>query len=184
MNIHLRKEQPGDYKRVFELIELAFREMEHADGDEPFLVERLRKSASFIPDLSIVAEQNEEIVGHILLSKVKIIAETQAFETLSLAPVSVLPEYQRMGIGSQLIRHAHEKAMEKDFSSVLLVGHESYYPRFGYVPASRFGIKFPFDAPDINCMAVELKYGALKGIEGMVEFPAEFFGSQETFPNP
>jgi len=96
-----------------------------------------------------------------------------------LAPVSVLPEYQKMGIGGQLIRAGHQKAKELGFQSAILLGHPEYYPRFGYKPASSFGIKtrIPLPSDDVF-MAVEITEGGLKGVSGMVVFPAEF--SQET----
>ena len=97
------------------------------------------------------------------------------FESLALAPVSVLPEYQNKGIGGQLIVKAHERAIELGFRSVALIGHESYYPRFGYEPAVKFGIKFPFDVPSENCMVMELTANGLGGVKGMVEYPKEFF---------
>ncbi|HEY9115679.1 MAG TPA: N-acetyltransferase, partial [Bacteroidales bacterium] len=145
------------------------------DKTEQFLVERLRKSSAFIPELSIVAIIENKVVGHILLTKIKIKKGENEFESLSLAPVAVLPEFQNKGIGGKLIIHAHEIAKELGFKSVILVGHENYYPRFGYKPTSKYGIKLQFDAPEQNCMAIELVENGLKGINGDVVLPKEFF---------
>jgi predicted N-acetyltransferase YhbS len=128
MSILIRQEQPADYPAVFALVEQAFRDLKISDHTEQYLVERLRKSDAFIPELSLVAEDNGKIVGHILLTKLKIQNGQQEFESLSLAPVAVLPEYQRQGIGAMLIEEAHRVAKSLGYTSVILVGHENYYP--------------------------------------------------------
>lgn len=175
MQIHIRQELSKDHKEVFSLIEKAFKNEELSDHQEQFLVERLRKSRAFVPGLSLVAEQDDTIVGHILLTRVYIKNDENNHESLALAPVSVLPEYQKRGIGGMLINAAHQKAKELDFGSIVLLGHDKYYPRFGYKPSADYGITFPFDAPSENCMAIELVPNALKGASGMVEYPKEFF---------
>ncbi|WP_299701378.1 GNAT family N-acetyltransferase [uncultured Pontibacter sp.] len=175
MPIQIRQEQPADYPAVFTLVEHAFSDLEISDHTEQFLVERLRKSDAFIPELSLVAEEEGKIVGYILLTKLKIRNEQQEFESLSLAPVAVLPEYQRQGIGAMLIEQAHRIAKSLGYTAVILVGHENYYPRFGYKPASTFGIKFPFEVPEANAMAVELVENGLAGIRGTVMYPPAFF---------
>ena len=78
------------------------------------------------------------------------------------------------GIGKNLIEFAHDKAKELGFGSVILLGHENYYPKFGYKLCKDFGIKLPFDVPDINCMAIELSENALQHISGIVQYPKEF----------
>ena len=172
----LRQENPSDQKAVFQLIENAFADVQESDHREQFLVERLRKSKDFIPELSIVAELDNKIVGYILLSKIKIQDGETEHTSLSLAPVAVLSNFQNKGIGSALINLAHKKAEELGFESIILLGHEGYYPKFGYQKASKFGIKLPFDAPDENCMAIELQKNALKNVDGTVVYPEEFFG--------
>lgn len=175
MNINVRQEKPADYPAVFELIEKAFRNLEVSNHLEHFLVERLRESKTFIPELSLVALLENKIVGHILLSKIKIKNNDKEFETLILAPVSVLPEFQNSGVGSQLINEAHKKAIELGFKSVILVGHEDYYPRFGYKKAIEFGIKQPFDVPEENSLVVELVDNGFDNVSGIVEYPKCFF---------
>ena len=172
--VRIRQENKDDHAEVFSLVEAAFRDMEHADGDEHYLVERLRNSADFIPELCLVAELDNKIIGHILLSRVRIVNEFESHVSLALAPISVHPDYQRRGVGSKLIHEAHKRAMALGFGSVILIGHEGYYPRFGYVRCSSCGISMPFEAPDENCMVAELKAGALEKIRGRVEFAKEF----------
>jgi len=174
MQINIRKESIEDYKQVFALIKEAFITEPFSDFTEQFLVERLRKSDAFIPELSMVAELEGEIIGQILLTKIKIKTKDESFNSLALAPVSVKPSFQNKGIGGQLILQAHAKAIELGYKSVVLLGHQEYYPRFGYEKASKFGITLPFDVPDENCMAIELVEEGLNGVSGMVEYPKEF----------
>ncbi|WP_291090998.1 GNAT family N-acetyltransferase [Empedobacter sp. UBA7494] len=173
--MNIRKEEKSDYEQVFKLIEKAFENEEYSDRREQFLVERLRNSDSFVPDLSIVFEMNGLIIGYVLLTKIKINHSNSSYDSLALAPVAVLPNYQGNGIGGHLIEFAYKKAKELGFESIILLGHPTYYPKFGYRKASDFDIQLPFDVPDENCMAIELVEDALKNINGMVEYPKEFY---------
>ena len=174
-NMRIRQEQPSDYKAVFALIEEAFRNEEYSDHHEHFLVERLRKSDAFVPELSLVAEANDQIVGHILLTRISIGKNTKQNDSLALAPVSVLPLYQNKGVGGKLIMEAHRIAAELGFRAVILLGHKNYYPRFGYKPAHEYGIELPFDVPREYCMARQLRENGLKGIMGTVHYAKEFY---------
>ena len=173
MDILVRQEQENDSDSVFSVVKSAFETMEQASGDEQDLVNRLRKSDAFIPELSLVAEQNGKIIGHILFTRMKI----GKHGSLALAPVAVLPEYQNQGVGAQLIREGHRIARELGYRSVILVGHPGYYPRFGYRPASQWKITAPFEVPDEAFMALELVEGGLKGVSGEIEYAKEFFES-------
>ena len=170
----IRKENPEDFKTVFNLIEKAFENEQMSDHKEQFLVERLRKSDAFIPELSMVAEIDGKIVGHILTTKLEIKNKSTEFDSLALAPVSVLPEFQGKGIGGKLIFESHKKAKELGYTSIVLLGHENYYPRFGYEKAGKYGIELPFNVPKENCMVIELVGNGLNGVNGMVEYPKEF----------
>lgn len=175
LKINIRKEEREDFKAVFDLIQSAFEKEEFTDHQEQFLVERLRDSEAFVPELSLVAEIDGKIAGYVLLTKLKIVADDlKETESLALAPVAILPEYQGKGVGGQLILAAHEKAKELGFHSIILLGHQDYYPRFGYEMAKNFGIKLPFDVPDENCMAIELSENALQHVSGTVRYPKEF----------
>jgi len=173
--ITIRKEKSFDHNWVVELTEKAFESLEISDHNEGKLVDKLRKAPTFIEELSLVAELNGQVVGHILFTPIIIDNGVQQFQSLVLAPVSVLPEFQKMGIGGQLILAGHQKAVELGFQSVILIGHPGYYPRFGYKPASTWGIKTHYELPsDDVFMAVELTEGALSNVSGMVVFPPEF----------
>ncbi|RFS22707.1 N-acetyltransferase [Chitinophaga silvatica] len=171
----IRREEPKDYPIVFTLLEAAFRDEMHSDHKEQFLVERLRKSQAFVNELSIVAEQDGEIVGYILLTEIDIQQNEELTPSLALAPVAVLPTHQYKGIGGQLIEYAHNKARSLGYQSVVVLGHETYYPKFGYQPAENFGIRFPFDVPAENCMVLELVPGSLKNVKGLVRYSPAFF---------
>ncbi len=175
MNIEIRQEEERDRTRVEHVVEKAFEKAEFSDHKEQLLVRRLRSSSAFIPELSIVAEVDERVAGHIMLTKLHINDGEKSHESLALAPVSVLPEYQNEGIGSILIVESIIIAKEMGYKSIVVLGHDKYYPRFGFKPASKWGIKAPFDVPDTNFMALELEEGGLEGISGIVVYPKEFF---------
>ncbi len=172
----IRQEKDSDHKEVFDLIKNAFETEDQSDHKEQFLVERLRRSDGFIPELSLVAQIDSQIVGFILVTKIKIVNDrNEEFSSLALAPLAVLRSHQKKGIGEQLILYAHKKATELGFGSIILLGHQNYYPRFGYEMTSKYSIKLPFDVPDENCMLIELSEGALKNISGTVVYPQEFY---------
>ena len=170
----IRQENSNDFKEVLDLVEESFKDEAFTDHQEQFLVERLRKSEAFIPELSMVAEVDGKIVGHILVTKLKIKNKTNEFDSLALAPVSVLPEFQGKGIGGKLILESHRKAKDLGYKSIVILGHEKYYPRFGYQQADKYGIELPFEVPKENCMVIELVENGLEGVTGMVEYPKEF----------
>ncbi|MGG7161388.1 GNAT family N-acetyltransferase [Clostridium baratii] len=171
MSIIIREENNKDFNEVYEVIRLAFMNAEHTDHNEYNLVNKLRGSEAFVKGLSLVAEDNGKIVGHILLTKIKI----GNSESLALAPLAVLPNYQKSGIGSKLIIESHKRAKELGYRSVIVLGHPDYYHRFGYEPASRWGIKAPFEVPDESFMAIELIENGLKDVSGTVNYAKEFF---------
>lgn len=172
----IRRETEKDHAAVFELVRLAFENAEHASHDEHFIVERLRRSPVFVPELSLVAEAQGKIVGHIMFTKLVIETENGDVGSLTLAPVSVLPGYQNRGIGSKLIIEGMAEAKRLGYDSVVVVGHAHYYPRFGFRPARGWGIRATFDVPDEAFMACELTKGALKDAAGTMRLPGEFFG--------
>lgn len=169
-NIIIRQETKLDYIQVFELIKNTFKNAEHSDGNEHYLVKRLRKSESFIPELSLVAEYNKKIIGHVLFTEVKVGNTTQ----LALAPLTVLTDFQRRGIGKTLIKEGHRIAKNIGYEYSILLGHTSYYPRFGYIQAIKFGIQCPFDVPSEFFMALNLQ-GKSTMLNAIVEYPPEFF---------
>ncbi|MDF2500807.1 MAG: N-acetyltransferase [Anaerosporomusa subterranea] len=178
MEIIIRQEIGADFDSVYKVVQAAFLNAAHTTHDEQNLVVRLRNSTAFVPALSLVAVVDDNIVGHIMFTKIVIKAEKEMHTSLVLAPVSVLPEMQGKGIGEKLILEGHKIAQALGFTSVILVGHPGYYPRFGYIRASNFGITLPITAPDEAFMACQLTENALLEVNGVVEFPKQFFIGQ------
>ncbi|MFS0783105.1 GNAT family N-acetyltransferase [Bacillus sp. 1P06AnD] len=171
----IRVEKKEDYQSVEPLVKAAFTNRPFSDGNEHELVKRLRRSDEFIPELSLVYEEDNQIAGHILLTKIKIGDHSRTDQFLALAPVSVWPSCQNKGIGKALIQQALKKAKDLDYQAVIVLGHEQYYPRFGFEPASKWSIKAPFEVNDVNFMALELVPGSLSEVQGTVVYSPAFF---------
>lgn len=165
----IRQETIKDYSKVYKLIKLAFETAEHSDGNEHNLANALRISNAFIPKLSLVAEIDGEIAGHIMFSEGKVGNDT----VLVLAPLSVSPNYQKQGVGMALIAEAHKIAKKMGYQYSLVLGSEQYYPRSGYLPAEQFGIEVPDGIPSANFMAIQLIDNATP-ISGAVTYAKEF----------
>ena len=176
----LRSEQPSDYDAVYHVIKDAFETAEERDGNEQDLVVALRKSDAFIPSLSIVAEIDGVVVGHILFTKITLISNDSAVvdeaidgAALALAPLSVLPAYQQQGIGGALIEEGHRRAREMGYDYSVVLGSATYYPRFGYIPADELGILPCFEVPRENFMAHQLRDETSR-VSGVVRYAKEF----------
>ncbi|MFC1958252.1 GNAT family N-acetyltransferase [Chloroflexota bacterium] len=163
----IRKETPEDIDSIRYVNEQAFGQKEEAE-----IIEKLRNHG--VLTISLVAAQNDEIVGHIAFSPVTVESDCSSFEAIALAPMAVLPEYQRKGIGSQIVQAGLEECRRLGYETVVVMGHPDYYPRFGFVMARPKGIDCEFEAPDEAWMILELQEGALAGRQGTVRFQAEF----------
>ena len=166
--IEIRPEEAADLPAIDEVNRAAFGRPVEAQ-----LVASLRGTSAFDPALSLVATAGGRVVGHLLLTRVTIEGEGPARPALSLAPMAVLPGLQKRGIGSGLIRAGLEAGRARGHRLVVVVGHPAYYPRFGFVPASRYGIRAPFAAPDEAFLVRELFLGGLEGTAGTVRYPPE-----------
>lgn len=165
--LSIRPEGPGDQRAVRRVNEEAFGGAVEAD-----LVEALRAAGAVT--LSLVAEQDDRIVGHILFSPVTIGAGTASGHGLALGPMAVVPDLQRRGIGGRLVEAGLDACRRAGHERVVVVGHPAYYPRFGFVPASRFGLACEFEVPDEVFMALELRAGAYAEVAGTVRYRPEF----------
>lgn len=170
MEISIRQERAGDREAVYAVHTAAF-----GRKSEATLVDLLRNDQAFIPALSIVAHLGDQLVGHVLITEIEIVSEDgKVTPSLALAPIAVVPEFQQQGIGSRLIKVALDKARSLGYSSVIVLGHAAYYPKFGFVPAGKWQIKAPFEVADEVFMALELQPGGLAGISGTVRYSKPF----------
>ncbi|OKP83683.1 GCN5 family acetyltransferase [Paenibacillus sp. P32E] len=169
----IRSEQLNDYGEVFKLNYLAFGNRD----DESKLIESIRLSDGFIPELSLVAEENDQIVGHALFSKAEIVDQEHCHEVIVLGPIAVLPSNQKTGIGGKLIQEGLKRCEALGYEFVFLIGHPSYYPKFGFKPARNFEFELKqFDVPDDVFMVFELTEGKIKTtIKGELKYPKSFF---------
>jgi putative acetyltransferase len=145
----VRPEAAPDHDGIRRVHELAFA----PSPAEARLVDLLRAAGDLVPGLCLVAVEGGEVVGHIAYSRARL---ESGHEVLSLAPMGVLPDRQRRGIGSALVRESLERAAATDFPLVVVLGHPGYYPRFGFEPAARLGAIDPYDAPPEAWMAQRL----------------------------
>ena len=167
--ITIRAEQPADEAAIHEVNALAF-----GREAEARLVAALRGGDAFVPELSLVAVDDGQVVGHVLLSRVGIEGQAGDGSALALGPIAVRPERQRQGIGSALVRQALDEARRLGYTVVVLIGHPDYYPRFGFGPARARGLESAWPVPDEVFMVRELVPGALAGVCGAVRYAPAF----------
>ena len=171
MTTTIRSEQPEDHATIHEVNRLAF-----GQDDEARLVTALRHTEGFDPSLSLVAVRDAQVVGHILFSSIHIETDEGRVPAMALAPMAVLPRWQRQGIGSALVREGLEACRRAGHRIVVVLGHPDYYPRFGFRPASGHDVRPPFSVPDEAFMVKALAPGGLDGISGVVRYPGAFDG--------
>lgn len=166
--MNIRPERPADAAAIDAVNRAAF-----GQPAEATLVADLRDQAS--PLVSLVADAGSEIVGHVLFSPVTLTNHADV-KIMGLAPMAVLPAMQRRGIGSTLARAGLDACTRLGYDAVVVVGHAQYYPRFGFRPASAFGLRCEYDVPDEVFMALELAPGRLAGKSGTIRYHPAFAG--------
>jgi putative acetyltransferase len=165
--MNLRAEQPGDETAIRNVHIAAF-----SGNDEADLVDQLRGTES---TFSFVAVESDRILGHIFFSPVVIDGECPSdLPMLGLAPLAVLPNYQRQGIGSLLVKYALKECARLGFNAIVVLGHAAYYPRFGFIPARSKGLSCEFLASEEGFMVLELERQALNQCCGTVKYRPEF----------
>ena len=171
----IRPEQPADYAQIRDGTDAAFTGVFGSGDDEVALIEALRAAPDHDPALALVATQEDAVVGHIMLSRVRIESDDgRNWPALCLAPVCVRTDLQRQGIGSALIRAALGRARDTGHTRVILSGSDKYYPRFGFQDANHLGIRDEMDTPSPHFMVLALTEKALDGVTGVVRYPAAF----------
>ena len=164
-SIIVREEQPADRAAIRVVNESAFGRPDEAD-----LVEALHAEGAVL--LSLVAEVDARIAGHILFNRMSIETPAGPVPAVSLAPMAVMSDHQRTGIGSRLVQEGLSRLRDRGEAIVLVLGHRNYYPRFGFSAATASQLESPF--PPDAFMALELSDGALNGVRGNVKYPAAF----------
>ena len=161
--MEIREETAADVEAIREVNRRAF-----GQGQEGNIVDALRSNGAAL--LSLVAVVDGELVGHILYSPATVGETTGA----ALGPMSVLPEFQRQGIGSRLVKAGNERLKDAGHPFVIVVGHAEYYPRFGFTPASKHDIRCEWDLPDEVFMLAVLDPVKMQSVSGLAKYRHEF----------
>ncbi len=166
--INIRPEQPEDIPLIHAVNEVAFGQPTEAN-----LVDALRSACQDV--VSLVAISNGQIVGHVLFTPVIVSDSAHNVKGMGLAPMAVLPEYQRQGIGSLLVESGLRILSTRNCPFVIVLGHTEYYPRFGFVPASRHDLDCQWDGiPDEAFMVLVLDETIMSGVSGVARHREEF----------
>ena len=164
--MNIRAEQAGDAEDIRRVNLAAFETSTEAE-----LVDALRREAA--PIISLVAQDDVEVIGHVLFSPVTLTTEP-SLTLMGLAPMAVIPSRQRQGVGSALVREGLDRCRRIGAVGLVVLGHAEFYPRFGFVPAGRLSLRCEYDVPEDIFMACELVEGALRGLSGVVRYHQVF----------
>ncbi|MGX7023287.1 GNAT family N-acetyltransferase [Vagococcus hydrophili] len=170
----IRQTHSKDYETISKLTIAAFKTTEFGYQGEAELIEKIRNEKDYDTAYELVALTDEKILGHGLLSRCYIEDDSTQLAGLSLAPLSVDPDYQKQGIGSKLMLSLEKAASENGEPFIVILGHPEYYSKFGYTPASNFNVKAPFDVPDEFFMIKELQKDSLNNVYGTVKYSKAF----------
>lgn len=180
MKFYIRNEEEKDYRDVEMLTREAFWNLYRPGCDEHYLTHVLRTSPDFIPELDFVAILDDKIVGNIMFTKSYIISnDSKKHETITFGPLSVLPAYQKQGIGKALVEHAKEAAKKLGYRAILIYGFPSYYKKLGFVSAKEYGISNSEGLYPAAHQVLELYEGALSNISGKAYESESMYVSEE-----
>jgi len=163
----IRAELPQGQAAIREVNEQAFGQPQEAN-----LVDTLRAHAAVL--LSLVAELDGQVVGHILYSPVTLDADGRTLTGAGLGPMAVLPGFQRRGIGSRLVEEGNRQLQASGVPFIVVLGHPHYYPRFGFEPAARHGLRCEWEVPEDVFRVRVYDQRALAGVSGLVKYRPEF----------
>ena len=167
----VRPETVDDFPTVREVVNVAFQNDDEGEAD---LIDALRAEPGYTPELSLVAELNGAVVGHIIFSDAYVDMDNGRVSAISLGPLAVHPEWQRQGIGSRLVEEGLAAGRRLGHRIAVVIGHSTYYPRFGFLRARPLGIEMALGRREESRMIIELAPGALDGVRGTVYFSPAF----------
>lgn len=166
--VTIRSETPEDFAAIHSLIQEAFASAPNADGDEQDFVVAMRSHSGYMRDLALVAEEDGELAGYVLLTETRIVRPGTWFPVLLLAPLCVRQESRGKGVAGKLMREGFKRGLERGYDAVFLAGNPEYYTRFGFQAVDAFGIGHELPVADKYILALELAPGALEGKAGTV----------------
>ncbi|WP_210618357.1 GNAT family N-acetyltransferase [Mammaliicoccus lentus] len=173
--MEIRTIQKRDYAKVSDLIINSFTNTENGYNGESELVDKIRYTEEYIPELEIVAIKDNNILGHALLSEVYLESCKEVHVGLVLAPIEVDLKYQRLGIGKRLMEEMENRAIKFDYGFISIMGWPTYYSKFGYKPASKYNIFPPFKGiPDEAFMIKPIKNKFLNDKSGAIKYSTAF----------
>ncbi len=172
-NITIRPETTADFKAIRAMLVLAFSQ-EFPRDDVATLVDNLRQTPGYNPELALVAEQDGVVIGHVMFTPLVIDTAHGDIPAMTLAPLAVHPTWHGQGVGSQLARHGLELCRSLGHRIVTVIGHPTYYPRFGFIQAGLLGIAMTHGRLEESKMIMALVPGALDGVTGTVRLPSVF----------
>ena len=168
MTLSIRPEHAGDFPAIHTVVRDAFASLSEATGDEQDFVAAIREHKGYIPELALVAEDEGNLVGYVMLTETHVEGPEGGAPVLLLAPICVAPELHGRKVGATLLRDALQRARAMGYDAVFLAGNPDYYTRFGFLPTVSFGIGHTMPVPDKCIMALELVPGALSGRKGTI----------------
>jgi len=169
IEMKIRQAKKEDYDNIYELVKIAFQTAEMPPDNEEDFVLDLRTRKSYIPELELVAEENGELIGHIMFTKQNIKTHKGEYIGLLLAPLCVKLEYRNQGVGEKLVYAGFEKAKELGYTSSFLAGYPKYYNKFGFKEINEFGIENKTEIPNEFVLGCEIVEGSLANVEGIID---------------
>ena len=166
--MQIRQAKIGDYRGIYRLVKTAFAAAKVSDGTEQDLVLALRAGTGYIPPLELVAEQENGLAGHVMLTRLGLTETNRDVRALLLAPLCVHPEEQARGVGGALVRTGFDRARQLGYEAAFLVGDPAYYSRFGFRPVEQLGLHNASCIPAPYVQGVALREGALDRLRAAV----------------
>ena len=167
--MNIRQVQKEDYDAIYEFVRVAFKTAPVSDGDEQDYVLKWRAGENYIPELDFIVEENGEIIGHLMLQKLKVYTPQGVYLGLMVAPLSVKLEHRKKGIGTKLMAASFEKAKALGYTSVFLAGDPAYYSKFGFKEIGAFGLENKTKVPNQYVLGCEIVKGSLEGVKGFID---------------